>query len=170
MVLGLDFCFGSSRGLGKSINLFDFTVRQFSPLQADGDVHALIGNWSAHNISEAHALATRICGLNQFSDATYFYEMSKSLFTTLPPSDTFSQHFYGEVAADFPAVLEAVNNSLRCAVNTNGTRSIFVLTTSVRGLGRRIGRSAYFSPLAKGFFALKSMAIQIEAESSGRRP
>jgi len=53
------------------------------------------------------------------SDAAYFYEMSKPLFTAHPPSDTFSQHFYGEVAADFPAVLEAVNNSLRCAVNTN---------------------------------------------------
>src|SRR5258708_913034 len=119
MVLGRDFFFGSSPGLDKSINLFDFTVRPFSPLQAEGDVHALIGNWFAHNISEAHALATRICCLNQFSDAAYFYEMSKPLFTALPPSDTFSQHFYGEVAADFPAVLEVVNNSLRRAVNTN---------------------------------------------------
>src|SRR5258708_37811518 len=53
------------------------------------------------------------------SDAAYFYEMSKPLFTAHPPSGTFSQHFYGQVAADFPAVLEAVNNSLRCAVNTN---------------------------------------------------
>jgi hypothetical protein len=46
--------------------------------------------------------------------------MPKPLFTTFPSSDTVSQHFYGEVAANFPAVLEAVSNCLRRAVNTNG--------------------------------------------------
>jgi hypothetical protein len=56
-------------------------------------VHALIGNWFAHNISEAHPLATRICCLNQFSDAAYFYEMSKPLFTALPSERYFLATF-----------------------------------------------------------------------------
>jgi hypothetical protein len=45
--------------------------------------------------------------------------MSKPLFTTFPSSDTFSQQIYGEFAANFPAVLEAVSNRLRRAVDTN---------------------------------------------------
>jgi hypothetical protein len=57
--------------------------------------------------------------LDQFSNPANFREMSQSLFTAFPPSDTFSQHFGGEVAADFPAAFEAVSNTLRCAVNTS---------------------------------------------------
>ena len=57
--------------------------------------------------------------MNQFSDAAYFREMSKPLFAAFPSCDTFSQHFSGEVAANFPAVLEAVSNCLRRAVDTN---------------------------------------------------
>jgi hypothetical protein len=45
--------------------------------------------------------------------------MPKPLFTTFPSSDIVSQHIYGKVSADFPAVLEAVSNCLRGAVNTN---------------------------------------------------
>jgi hypothetical protein len=44
--------------------------------------------------------------------------MPKSLFAAFRLSDTFSQRYYGEVAANFPAVLEAVSNCLRDAVNT----------------------------------------------------
>jgi len=45
--------------------------------------------------------------------------MSKSLFATFPSSDTFSQHFSGEIAAKFLAVLEAVSDCLCHAVDTN---------------------------------------------------
>jgi hypothetical protein len=45
--------------------------------------------------------------------------MPKPLFATFPLSDTFSQHFYGEVAAKFLAALETVSDCLRYAVNTN---------------------------------------------------
>jgi hypothetical protein len=45
--------------------------------------------------------------------------MPKSLFATLPSSDTFSQHFSGEIAAKFLAVLEAVSDCLCHAVDTN---------------------------------------------------
>jgi hypothetical protein len=45
--------------------------------------------------------------------------MPKSLFATFPSSDTFSQHFSGEIAAKFPAVLEAVSDCLCQAVDTN---------------------------------------------------
>jgi hypothetical protein len=45
--------------------------------------------------------------------------MPKSLFATFPSSDTFSQHFSGEIAAKFPAVLDAVSDCLCQAVDTN---------------------------------------------------
>jgi len=57
--------------------------------------------------------------VNQFSNAAYFREMSKPLFAAIPSRDTFSQHFRSEVVANIPAVLEAVSNCLRRAVDTN---------------------------------------------------
>ena len=45
--------------------------------------------------------------------------MSEPLFAAVLSSYTFSQDSCCEVAAKFPSVLEAVRNSLRCAVDTN---------------------------------------------------
>jgi len=45
--------------------------------------------------------------------------MPQSLFAVFTSIDTFSQHLYSEVAAKFPAVLEAVSDCLRRAVNSN---------------------------------------------------
>src|SRR6266478_5581866 len=45
--------------------------------------------------------------------------MPESLFATFTSIDTFSQHLYSEVAANFPAVLEAVSDRLCRAVDTN---------------------------------------------------
>ncbi len=57
--------------------------------------------------------------MNQFLHAAYFCEMPKSLFATFPSSDTFSQHFSGEIAVKFLAVLETVSDCLCHAVDTN---------------------------------------------------
>ena len=45
--------------------------------------------------------------------------MPESLFATFTSIDTFSQHLYSEVATKFLAVLEAVSDCLRRAVDSN---------------------------------------------------
>jgi hypothetical protein len=55
----------------------------------------------------------RICRVNQFSNAAYFCEMPKSLFATFPSSDTFSQHFSGEIAAIGYCIRAAANVTRR---------------------------------------------------------
>ena len=57
--------------------------------------------------------------MNQFSYAAYSCEMPESLFATFTSIDTFSQHLYSQVAAKFPAVLEAVSDGLCRAINSN---------------------------------------------------
>ena len=95
--------------------------------------------------------------------------MPKSLFATLPSSGTFSQHFSGEIAAKFLAALEAVSDGLCYAVDTNWNAiNSSILDSLCQCLPEnRTKRS--FRPLATGFFSLKSIAIQIDAASSGRR-
>src|ERR1700687_3350151 len=58
--------------------------------------------------------------------------MPKSLFTTFASSDTFSQHFCGQAAAKFLAVLEAVSDGLCRAVNTNRHSIQFGIDDSLR--------------------------------------
>ena len=85
-----------------------------------------------------------------------------------PSSDTFSQHFSGQVAAKFLTVLEAVSDCLCHAVNSNRNAiNSYILDSLCQCLAGE-SDEAQFRPPATGFFALKSMAIQIEAESSGR--
>jgi hypothetical protein len=58
-------------------------------------------------------------------------------------SDTFSQHFSGQVAAKFPTILEAVSDCLCHAVDTNRNAiNVFCSRLPVSMLCRRIGRSA----------------------------
>jgi hypothetical protein len=57
--------------------------------------------------------------VDYFVDPAYFREMAEPLFAAFFPSYAFLQDSCCEVAANFPSVLEAVRNSLRCAVDTN---------------------------------------------------
>jgi hypothetical protein len=58
--------------------------------------------------------------------------MPESLFATFMSIDTFSQHLYSEVAAKFLAVLEAVNDCLCRAVNSNSNAINSYILDSVK--------------------------------------
>jgi hypothetical protein len=105
---------GQAKGRGRTVRLSsNWHGEEYWPIQ--------FGKKTIYWPSSLKLMLSRqgICGLNQFSDPAYFCEVPKPLFTTFPSSDTVSQRFYAEVAANFPAVLEAVSNCLRSAVNTN---------------------------------------------------
>jgi len=108
--------------------------------------------------------------VNQFSYATYSCEMPESLFATFTSIDTFWQRLYSEVAAKFLAALEAVSGGLCRAVNSNRNAvNSYILDSLCQCLAGE-SDEAQFQATATGFFASESMAIQIEVESSGRRP
>ncbi len=95
----------------------------------------------AHNGPRLHAITlavrkvkrpssstmSRIKTLTGFSlfDSAYFRTVSKSLFAAFSSTDTFSQHFLGNVAAKFPSILEAVSQGLRHAGDSNSARHQF---------------------------------------------
>jgi len=57
--------------------------------------------------------------VNEFSDPAYLRKVPKPLFAAFSLSDTLSQYFCGEAAADLPPIFEAVRDRLCRAVDSN---------------------------------------------------
>jgi hypothetical protein len=97
---------------------------------------------------KAHALATK-------EYAAYSCEMPESLFATFTSIDTFSQHLYSEIAAKFPAVLEAVSDCLCRAVNSNRNAiNSYILDSLCQCLAGE-SHEAQFQTTGHGLFCFK---------------
>jgi len=93
--------------------------------------------------------------VNEFSYAAYFCEMPKSLFATFPSSDTFSQHFSGEIAAKFFAVFEAVSDCLCHAVDTDWNAINSSILDSLCQCFAGESNEAQFQATGDGLFCFK---------------
>jgi hypothetical protein len=82
--------------------------------------------------------------------------MPKPLFATFPSSDAFSQHFSGEIATKFLAVLEVVSDCLCHAADTNwnAINSSFLAPPDIRAWSENRTKCNR-RPRVTGFFASK---------------